>query len=174
VRDSLRAEFEEFAQVRAPELSRAAWLLTGNPHSAEDLVQETLARVYERWPRVRRTDNPVAYTHTVMFRRYVDTWRRRSRTELLLPQLPEAPASAVPDVGLRLTLVAALRELGAVDRAVLVQRFLLDLDVDTVADNLHLSNQAVRSRSSRALARVRDTLGDEFLAHHLSEEGSNR
>lgn len=162
MRSSERAEFEEFVRVRSPELLRAAWLLTGDRTTAEDLLQETLVRVYTRWSRVRGADNPVAYTRTVLVRRYVDATRRRSSSERLGLPAGDRPAAADPDVPLRHTLVAALRELAPLDRAVVVQRYLLDQDVAGVAADLGLSGQAVRSRSTRALARLRTVLGADF------------
>jgi RNA polymerase sigma-70 factor (sigma-E family) len=158
-----QAEFEEFVRVRSSELLRAAWLLTGSRPAAEDLLQETLLRVLTRWSRVRRADNPVAYARTILVRRYVDSTRRRSAGER--PGLPDDPRPAVseePDVALRHTLVAALRELAPVDRAVVVQRYLLDQDVAGVAAGLGLTGQAVRSRSTRALARLRHLLDPDL------------
>src|SRR5688500_2452096 len=68
MRDSDRQDFEQFARARTPELMRAAWLLCGERYAAEDLVQDTLARLFSRWGRVRRADNPVAYARTVLTR----------------------------------------------------------------------------------------------------------
>jgi RNA polymerase sigma-70 factor (sigma-E family) len=155
-------EFEQFATAHATGLYRAAWLLCGNHWAAEDLVQETLARVYSRWHRVYAADNPAAYVQTVLFRTFVTGRRRLSSTELPSAELPEAE-SATRDHDLRLALTAALGTLPRTDRAVLVMRYLLDHDVATVARELGLSDNAVRSRASRALARVREQLGGDFI-----------
>ena len=53
-----------FAAARGGALFRTAWLLTGDWQLAEDLVQETLARLYVRWRKVARMDNPAAYART--------------------------------------------------------------------------------------------------------------
>jgi RNA polymerase sigma-70 factor (sigma-E family) len=161
MRDRDRRDFEEFALARTPELLRAAWLLTGERHAAEDLVQDTLARLYSRWSRVRRADNPVAYARTALTRLFIDGRRRRRSGEVPVEHVPDT-GRADPDTDLRSTLVAALVTLGETDRAVLVLRFLLDLDVATVATTLGLTGQAVRSRTNRALARLRDELGADF------------
>jgi RNA polymerase sigma-70 factor (sigma-E family) len=167
MRDSDRRDFEQFARARTPELMRAAWLLCGDRYAAEDLVQDTLARLFSRWGRVRRADNPVAYARTVLTRLFIDRQRRRSSGERPVEHLPDA-GRLDPDADLRRSLVSALATLGATDRAVLVLRFLLDLDVATVADSLELTGQAVRSRTTRALARVRDELGADFpLTDHV-------
>ena len=155
-------DFEQFALVHATGLYRAAWLLCGDHWSAEDLVQETLARVYSRWSRVSSADNPAAYVQTVLFRTFVTGRRRLSSTEAPTDDVPERQTRGA-DHDLRLALTAALAGLPRADRAVLVMRYLLDLDVATVARRLGVSENAVRSRASRALARIRDQLGADFL-----------
>ena len=166
MRDQDRPDFEEFAIARTPELLRAAWLLTGERYAAEDLVQDTLARLYSRWTRVRRADNPVAYARTVLTRLFIDGRRRKRSGEHPVEHVPEGGRSD-PDTALRRTLVDALAGLGETDRAVLVLRFLLDLDVATVATTLDLTGQAVRSRTNRALARLRDELADDLTEGSL-------
>ena len=151
-------EFEEFAIARTPQLYRSAWLLCGDRHQAEDLVQETLAKVYVRWrrPLSARIDNPAAYAQTALTRTFLSGKRRRSSTELSYADLPDSPVAdhtALSDV--RLELRDALAELSPADRVVLVLRYLEDLSVDEVADRMGTSAGAVRTRSSRALARVR-------------------
>ncbi|MCD4527246.1 SigE family RNA polymerase sigma factor [Nocardioides sp. cx-173] len=157
-----RDDFEQFARARSHELLRAGWLLTGDRHRGEDLAQETLARVFSKWSRVKAADNPAAYARTILTRIYLDSVRRRSSTEVPLADPPQARA-ATPDSDLRQVLVAALRELTPVDRAVVVHRYLLDADVATVARDLSLSENAVRTRSSRSLARIREHLGADFI-----------
>lgn len=153
-------EFEEFATARAPALYRAAWLLCGDHHRAEDLVQETLAKVYVRWMRRLggRIDNPAAYAQTTLVRTFISARRRRSEHETPTGVLPD-PGTADGDHDLRLSLAAALDGLEPLDRAVLVLRFLDDVSVADVAELLGISQGAVRNRSMRALQRLRDQLG---------------
>ena len=160
------AEFEEFARARAPHLYRSAWLLCGNGHQAEDLVQETLAKVYVRWrkPLGGHIDNPAAYAQTALTRTFLSSRRRRSSRELPFAEPPDAvvpDGSAVSDV--RIALVEALGGLAPADRVVLVLRYLEDLGVDEVADRMGVSPGAVRNRSMRALDRIRPLL-DTALA----------
>lgn len=160
------ADFGEFVEARSSALLRSAVLLCGERQSAEDLVQETFAKMYAIWGS-RRLDNAAAYAHTTMVRTFISGRRRRSSSEMLLDALPEAPnqANAGADVALRLDLFAALSELAPIDRAVLVLRFLDDLDVASTGALLGLTPNAVRSRTTRALSRVREHIGDqtEFL-----------
>lgn len=160
-----RGDFEQFARARSHELLRAGWLLTGDRHRGEDLAQETLARVFSRWSRVRAADNPAAYARTILTRIYLDSVRRRSSTEIPVAEPPHDQVST-PDSDLRQVLVAALRELAPLDRAVVVHRYLLDVDVATVARDLSLTENAVRTRASRSLARIREHLGADFLDLH--------
>jgi RNA polymerase sigma factor (sigma-70 family) len=137
---------------------RAAILLTGEIAAAEDLVQSTLTRAYVTWGRIQAAGNPVAYVRTMQTRLFLDGVRKRSSREIPVAEVPETRAPE-DDVALRQALLAALRELEPLDRAVVVHRYLLDRDVASVAAELRLTPQAVRSRASRALARVRAALG---------------
>ncbi|MDX6360677.1 MAG: hypothetical protein QOH37_3731 [Nocardioidaceae bacterium] len=137
---------------------RAAILLTGEIAAAEDLVQSTLTRAYVTWGRIQAAGNPVAYVRTMQTRLFLDGVRKRSSREIPVAEVPETRAPE-DDVVMRQALLAALRELEPLDRAVVVHRYLLDRDVASVAAELRLTPQAVRSRASRALARVRAALG---------------
>jgi RNA polymerase sigma-70 factor (sigma-E family) len=148
-------EFEEFAVARTPQLHRSAYLLCGDRHAAEDLVQETLAKVYVKWG--RRIDNPAAYAQTALVRTFLSHRRRRSSHELPYADLPEsATADPAEAADLRLGLQEVLDGLAPLDRAVLVLRFSEDLGVAEVADRLGLSPGAVKNRTMRALARARE------------------
>lgn len=151
-------EFEQFALACAPRLYRSAWLLCGDAHQAEDLVQETLGKVYVRWrrPFSGRIDNPAAYAQTTLTRTFLSAVRRRSSTELSYADPPDRVVADPSDASdLRLALHAALRELSPADRVVLVLRDLEDLSVEEVAARTGTSSGAVRNRSQRALQRVR-------------------
>jgi RNA polymerase sigma-70 factor (sigma-E family) len=153
---SREQEFAEFAAARMRPLYRSAWLLCGDQHRAEDLTQETLAKVFAQWgPRLQ---NPAAYAQTTLVRTWISHRRRRTHHELALAELPER-AAASDDTELRLVLRSALLELEPLDRAVVVLRYLDDVSVDEVGRILGLSSTAVRSRAKRALAKVRATLG---------------
>ncbi|MEU2281466.1 SigE family RNA polymerase sigma factor [Streptomyces sp. NPDC013178] len=154
-------EFMEFAAGRAGHLHRAACLLTsGDTHLAEDLVQETLSRMYALWGRMSRIDNPAAYAQTVLVRTFLTQRRRYSAAERPLAELPDSPALRDgDDPALRLALLQALRELPPKDRAVVVLRYWEDRSVEETAQAMNVSSAAVRSRSSRALAKLRERLG---------------
>lgn len=161
MRQGRRDGFREFAAGRSGHLYRSACLLTsGDTHLAEDLVQDTLGRMYLLWGRVSRIDNPAAYAQTVLVRAFLTHQRRRSTGERPVGELPESGAPAAGgDPVLRLTLLQALGTLAPKDRAVLVLRYWEDRSVEETADAMNATSAAVRTRSSRALGRLREQLG---------------
>lgn len=154
-------EFLEFASARTSHLFRTAYLMSGDWHQAEDLVQETLGKVYAVWGRKRRIENPDAYAQTVLTRTFISARRKRSSREMPSSQIPEREFHEA-DTTLRMTLLAGLAELPAKDRAVLVLRFWEDRSVEEVAHIMGASSGAVRTRTNRALTRLRGTLGDRL------------
>ncbi|WP_328837226.1 SigE family RNA polymerase sigma factor [Streptomyces europaeiscabiei] len=152
--------YQEFAAARARHLYRSACLLTGgDTHLAEDLVQETLGRLYVKWGRVRRAENPAGYAQTVLTRTFLAHQRRRSSRERATDVIPDAPAAG-SDSSLRLTLIEALAQLPPKDRAVVVLRYWEDRSIEETAAAMNASSAAVRTRCVRALARLRVLLGD--------------
>ncbi|MER5754939.1 SigE family RNA polymerase sigma factor [Streptomyces sp. NPDC002088] len=154
-------EYAEFAAARAGHLYRSACLLTaGDTHLAEDLVQETLGRLYVRWGRVSKVGNPAAYAQTVLTRTFLAHQRRRSSSERATDVLPDR-ADGAADPSLRLTLMSALGRLPVKDRAVVVLRYWEDRSIEETADAMNASSAAVRTRCVRALARLRELLGED-------------
>ncbi|MGW7680633.1 SigE family RNA polymerase sigma factor [Kribbella sp. NPDC054772] len=157
-------EFEEFARASVGRLYRTAWLLVGDRHHAEDLVQDTLANLLKVWHRV---ENPGAYARTAMVRTYISQRRRKSWSERPTETLPEVVERA-GDPELRLALQSALSELAPLDRAVLVLRFFEDRSVEQVALDLGKNTSAITTRTARALDRLRAVLGEgaaQLIAH---------
>ncbi|MFD3700137.1 SigE family RNA polymerase sigma factor [Streptomyces sp. NPDC058646] len=168
MRQGRRDGFREFAAGRSGHLYRSACLLaSGDTHLAEDLVQETLGRMYLLWGRISRIDNPAAYAQTVLVRAFLTHQRRRSAGERPVGEFPEPGATAAvgTDPALRLTLLEALGRLAPKDRAVLVLRYWEDRSVEETADAMNVSSAAVRTRTSRALARVREQLGGSLAEY---------
>jgi RNA polymerase sigma-70 factor (sigma-E family) len=151
-------EFEAFVRASTVPLLRVAWVLTGDHHAAQDLVQETHVRLASRWESVTRDGaDPMPYARTVLHRLHIDRWRRRSRRpERLVDEVPERVAGG-PDADLRVTLRAALATLTPRQRAVLVLRFLEDRTEVQAADVLGCSVSTVKSQTRDALARLRRT-----------------
>ncbi|GAB2865079.1 SigE family RNA polymerase sigma factor [Actinoallomurus bryophytorum] len=150
--------FEEFVGARADALMRYAYVLTGNPDDAADLLQESLVRVRGAWHGVINKREPEGYVRTTMARLHISVWRSRRR-ERLVPEPPErgyqdeAFARADGDDGLWLALVGLPRK----QRAVLVLRYYESLTDAEIADVLGISRGTVRSQASRALEKLRTT-----------------
>ena len=151
-------EFEEFLLAQRGPLVRMARLLTAGDHAlAEDLVQTTLTRLYVAWPRVRRAGNPVGYARTSLTHAFVDERRRPHRRETPTDEVLDTrsydadarPADAV---------LAALRDLPPRQRAVVVLRHWLDLDIAETARLLSCSTGTVKSQNAKALGHLRAVL----------------
>jgi RNA polymerase sigma-70 factor (sigma-E family) len=149
--------FRCFVGARLPALKRAAWLLTGDVHLAEDLVQTALAKVAMRWERVAAGGDPEPYVRKVLYHEHVSAGRKRRFVEVLgghgAEQAIGADTTAV--VPLRLTMRQALARLTPKQRAVLVLRYYEDLSESQAAELLNVSVGTVRSQTRAALARLR-------------------
>jgi RNA polymerase sigma-70 factor (sigma-E family) len=163
--EELDAAFVAFVRRRGPHHLRTAVLLTGNWHTAEDLVQTCLAKLYWVWHRLDTGVDPDSYLRRMLVNTQRSWWRARWRRE--------APVEVVPDpaVGgdgqdrhaLADTVRRALAALPARQRAVLVLRYFEDLPEAHVADLLGCSVGTVKTHTSRGIRRLRELLGDELV-----------
>jgi RNA polymerase sigma-70 factor (sigma-E family) len=144
-------DFETFVAARAAALSRTAYLLTGNHHDAEDLVQTTLFKAARSWHRLKGEPEP--YVRRIMYNENVSRWRRRRVAEFATSPLPEQP-TADADVDTKLELRRALQTLTPRQRTMLVLRFFEDLTEQRTAAAMGLSVSTVKSETRRALARL--------------------
>ena len=145
------AAFAEFVAARTPALARTAYLLTGDHHLAEDLVQTALFQAARHWERIE--GHPEAYVRRILYTQNVSWWRRRRLRETALEEYDAAAADADPD--LRLTLEEALRRLTPKQRTVLVLRFFEDLTEAQTATALGIGVGTVKSMTRQALHRLR-------------------
>ena len=159
------SEFTELVEVAWPGLYRTAYLLTGDRHQAEDLLQDALARTCVRWSSIRDKGAADAYVRQAMVRQMSRQWPRRKR-EVPADELPEPSYDGGLDVRAdHLDLWAAVRRLPPRMRAVLVLRFLEDLSVEATARELGCSAGSVKSQTHHALARLRAALPDARIPH---------
>lgn len=162
--DRSDADYLAYVHGRTPALRRVAHLLCGDPHSADDLVQETITKLYARWPRLDGVDNLDAYVHTMLVRTFLDE-RRRGWWKVSLfgtaPERPEAGAGGAED---RTVLRAALARVPPRQQAVLVLRFLCDQPVSDVARILDCSEGTVKSQTAHGLTALRKILGGRLPA----------
>jgi RNA polymerase sigma-70 factor (sigma-E family) len=157
-------DFEAYVRGRGPALYRLAYLLVGNPHDAQDLVQEVLGSAGVRWSRVRRADHVDAYLRRALCNAAASSFRRRARR----PERLGAPADrAAPlgiDLELRDSLLGLLRQLPRGQREVLVLRYYEQLTEAETAAALGISVGTVKSQASKAAASMRALLTEEPLA----------
>ena len=165
--DEARIRFGEFARARTVALIRVAYLLTGDQHAAEDLVQSALAKTFARWRSIRHED-PEGYVRAVLYREQVSWWRlRRSRETVVGTPVDRACPDGSEGVELRVAMRAALLRLPPAHRAVLVLRYYEDLTESQVAEVLGCSIGTVRSRTHRAVTRLRELLPAADVALEL-------
>ncbi|MFD6713085.1 RNA polymerase subunit sigma [Micromonospora sp. TSRI0369] len=175
--DLLLTEFDLFVRTRTPALLRSAYLLTGDQHLAEDLVQSALARTHRAWNRLHETGNAEAYTRKVMYHLQVSWWRRRRVAESMPGDVPEprggdSALDHAQQTTLRLTLRAALSRLSPKQRAVLVLRFFEDRTETEAAELLGVTVGTVKSQTSKALTKLRSVAPE--LAELYVTEGTAR
>lgn len=158
--DTDSPDFDAFVSARSSSLLTAAWLLTGDWHRAEDLLQTALAKAYLRWGRIHAGGHE-AYVRKILVTTYATWWRRswkaeRPTSELPEPTTPQDGGSAYEAIELRRDLLQALDALPRRQRATVVLRFYLDLSEAETASTLECSVGTVKSQTARALGRLRD------------------
>src|SRR6478672_6436765 len=133
-------DFEGFVAARTPALLRTAYLLTGDQHLSEDLVQTALERALPQWGARKVTPATESYVRTIMYRENIAIWRRRRGREMPVGELPEPRMPPAGDqVEDQIVLRAALLRLGARQRTVLVLRYYEDLTEAQVAQFMGVS-----------------------------------
>jgi RNA polymerase sigma-70 factor (sigma-E family) len=162
--DAREADYAQFVRSRTHALLRSAYLLTGDQHLAEDLVQEALARTHRAWLRLERPEHAEAYARKVMYHAQVSIWRRPRIGEVLPGDLETATGAGMDDPAeatvQRLTLRRALLALSPKQRAVIVLRFFEDHTEAEAAQLLGVSVSTVKTQTGRALERLRTLLPD--------------
>ncbi len=167
------ADFAAFAEACQPRLLRAAYLICGDRHLAEDLLQSALVKVSLRWPSLR-DGHPEAYLRTILYRDAVSWWRRQRR-EIRVAEPPERRvADASERAHLRVIFAQALARLTPRQRAVLVLRFFEDQTEAHTADVLGVAIGTVKSQTAVALRRLRELAPELTELVGLPSEGGRR
>lgn len=161
--------FSDYVAARRAKLFRTACLLCGDPHGAEDIVQDALAKLYANWPRVIRADNVEGYVRRILVNSHYSDRRRPWRREAAATpvDLPLAPGLAPEDADAVWT---AIRGLPPGQRKVVVLRHIWDLSVEETAADLGISSGTVKSQTSDALAALRRALTADFGTTSLQGE----
>lgn len=153
------AEFAEWMAARQVRLLRTAYLLTGDHHTAQDLLQTTLAKVYLRWDKISDREHVDAYVRRALVNEHRSAWRRPwRRRELVTDELPERPSADASYDERGAALWSFVQTLPPRQRAVIVLRYYEELSEAETAAALDVSVGTVKSQASRALAALRARL----------------
>ena len=156
---ALTPSFDGYVRDRSAALLRLAYLLTGDAHLAEDLVQTSLVKVMGRWDDVTAKGDPHPYVRKVLLHTALGWRRRRWRGEQPSDRLPDVGSpdrTAVVDSRERLR--RALLSLPSRQRAAVVLRHYEDMSEAQVAHELGCSVGTVKSQTARGLERLRALL----------------
>jgi RNA polymerase sigma-70 factor (sigma-E family) len=167
------ADFEAYMSARQPSLLRTAYLLTGDRHTAEDLVQTALAKLYLSWDKVQDRGVLDGYVRRILVNENNSLWRRAwKRREFSTDTLPDHQAvTDRADEGQSAALWEFVQTLPRKQRAVVVLRYYEDLSEAEVAETLGISVGTVKSQASRALAALRSRVHTQpALARDGEEE----
>ena len=158
-RAGAEADLEDFLARDMSRLFGLALSMTGNRHDAEDLLQETLAKVIDKWSKVSRSRTPGAYARSMMVNTFISAKRRFASSEVVSDAVVAGRAQAVTaayeQVADQDALLRLLSTLPRQQRAVLALRFYDDRPVAEVAQILDISEVAVRSSCHKALVTLR-------------------
>ncbi len=153
------AEFVEYVSARSAWLRKAAYLLCGDWHRADDLVQTSITKLYVNWVRAGGVDNIDGYARTVLVNTFLAEQRAPWVRRVLLRSSDSEEAARLPDLDASLDLREALAALPPRQRATVVLRYFCDLTVEQTAEALDCSTGNVKSQTSRGIDALRRLLG---------------
>lgn len=154
------ARLAELYSVHAAGLRRLAYLLTGDVHEAEDLLQEAFVRLGGRFFKLRDPERAAGYLHRTVVNLARDHGRRVHRERQLKERLTPSPAASPARTDETEHLWPALINLPVRHRAVLFLRYFMDLSEAQTAEILGCSPSAVKSLTHRASSSLRKELGE--------------
>ncbi|WP_391530992.1 SigE family RNA polymerase sigma factor [Candidatus Frankia nodulisporulans] len=149
-----QAEFRAFFERHHRELSRFAYLLSGDHDAADDITADALTAAWTRWDRVRAAELPLAYVRRIVANLAADRVRRAVRERRGLLALGEQAEGYTPepDVPAVVDLRSALMSLPPGKRACVVLRYAFDLSEAETARTLGVSVGTVKSQTARGVA----------------------
>ena len=161
MRDQDEQAFVDFAGGAARSLRRTAYLITGDWHRADDVVQNALVKLYVAWPRLTRSGAFPTYARRVVVSSAIDErrrpWRREHADDEAGAREPD-PYDRIGQVDNRMVVIAALAELPPRQRATVVLRYYDELTVEETAQVLGCTTGTVKSQTARGLVALRSHL----------------
>lgn len=152
-------EFEELFYSEYARLAAALQLMTGSRVEAEDLAQEALSRVFERWERVRVMDSPVGYLYRTALNLSRKRLRRLARTARDVTQQPQQPTDPSVTAERRAAIRDALVSLSPDQRAAVILVDVLEFQPAEAGPILGITAESVRSRLYRARRVLQERFG---------------
>jgi RNA polymerase sigma-70 factor (sigma-E family) len=154
--------FREFVATQMSTLRKLAYMTCGDWHTAEDAVANALIKLYPRW---RKLERPDLYAKTMVYRAAVDEmrrpWRRERSTGDQMPEVPLRDPSGATDERLRVR--TALSAVPPKQRAAVILRYYLGLNLEETAGVLGVTIGTAKSQASRGLSRLREVLAKEKI-----------
>jgi RNA polymerase sigma-70 factor, ECF subfamily len=158
VPESESASFEDFVRAEQGRLFSAMFLATGDRAEAEDLAQEALARVYERWGRVRGMGSPAGYLFATAFNLHR---KRLRRPRHRLPAARDEPPDPAEVAVTRDAVLRVLAALPPTQREAVILVEWLGMTSEDAGRTLGVDADSVRGRVHRARASLRKRFGSE-------------
>jgi RNA polymerase sigma factor (sigma-70 family) len=152
-------DLADFCRSEWPRLVGSMGLFVRDAALSEDIAQETLLRVAERWRKVRETESPSAWAHRVAFNLAKSHFRHRGVHQRLMPRVAMSDRTEGPDVEARVDVLEALDGLPQAQRGALILRFFADLSVHEAALALSCPDNTVKTNTRRGLLALRGALG---------------
>lgn len=165
-RNTPHADATAYVTAAFPRLMNLAGALTGNRYDAEDLVQDTMAKVLMQWSKVNAAEHPDAYVKRMLVNAFMSKKRLRSSSEIVSHEAVTQDRSAHTgaDLESRDEMLTLLWGLPKVQRAVMVLRYYEDLSDAQIAHVLSTRESTVRSNASRALVNLRERMSEPGFA----------
>jgi RNA polymerase sigma-70 factor (sigma-E family) len=161
IRTDDETTYREFAAVHLQTLQRPAYLLCGDWHAAQDLVQTALVKMYAAWPRLGDDVDRHAYVRRVLVNTYISSrrrhWWRREVSSSAVVDVASVPVDPDERESQRVLLLT----LPPRQRAVVVLRFWEDFSVEQTAQALGIAAGTVKSQTSEALKTLRITITEQ-------------
>ncbi|MEV5961585.1 SigE family RNA polymerase sigma factor [Kribbella sp. NPDC051952] len=154
-------EYVEFVEATSGSLRRTAFLVCGDWHRADDIVQDSLYKLYRSWAKVDRGGNPLGYARRIVVNAALDSGRRPWRREVPTADLPadrDLPGDHAAEQAQRDEVLTALELLAPRQRACVVLRYYEDLSVEQTAQLLSCSEGTVKSQTARGLETLRNAI----------------
>lgn len=155
-----------FCRREHARLVRVLILYCGDAAVAEEVAQEALERACLHWRSVRRMQSPGAWLHRVAMNVANSRFRRRGAERRAYARSAGVDAYELPDVGAYLAVRAAVADLPDRWREAVLLRHVAGLSVEETAMAMRASPSAVKTLTSRGLARLRELVASDEETNH--------